>query len=45
VERGGASDGRVVTVALTDHGDEVFARAFAAVRDDRERLLQHLYAP
>jgi DNA-binding MarR family transcriptional regulator len=44
VERGGASDGRVVTVALTEQGDEVFARAFAAVRDDRERLLQHLYA-
>jgi len=44
VERGGAADGRVVTVALTDEGDELFARAFAAVRDDRKRLLEHLNA-
>ena len=45
VERGGAPDGRVVTVTLTTYGDQVFARAFAAVRDDRERLLEHLNAP
>jgi DNA-binding MarR family transcriptional regulator len=44
VERGGAADGRVVTVALTEDGDELFARAFAAVRDDRQRLLEHLNA-
>jgi DNA-binding MarR family transcriptional regulator len=44
VARGGASDGRVVTLTLTEHGEEVFARAFAAVRDDRERLLEHLNA-
>ena len=44
VERGGAADGRVVTVALTDDGDELFARAFAAVRDDRQRMLEHLNA-
>jgi DNA-binding MarR family transcriptional regulator len=44
LERGGASDGRVVTVALTEHGEEIFARAFAAVRDDRERLFEHLKA-
>ena len=42
VARGGAPDGRVVTVALTERGDELFRTAFAAVRDDRERLMAHL---
>lgn len=42
VARGGASDGRVVTVTVTPAGDALFRRAFASVRDDREQLMAHL---
>jgi DNA-binding MarR family transcriptional regulator len=45
VRRGGSNDGRVVVVAATPDGDRLFRKAFAAVRDDRERLMAHLNDP
>ncbi len=45
VRRGGSNDGRVVVVTVTPEGDRLFRKAFAAVRDDRERLMAHLNDP
>ncbi len=42
VSRGGSNDGRVVVVTITPKGDRLFRKAFAAVSDDRERLISQL---